>query len=81
MDLATCVLRLGNTGLEVLIEATNLVKDLSATGLAGLLLRANAGELAAEFLLALGGRRVLVRGAGIIDLGLDLFLFHVSVLT
>jgi hypothetical protein len=39
-----------------------------------LLLGADLAELAAEFLLALSGGRVLVVGAGIIELGLDRLL-------
>jgi len=69
--LAAGDLLLGDAGLEGLVQALHLVHNLTAGGLARLLLGANLAELGAELLLALGGRRVLVVGAGEVELGLD----------
>lgn len=75
--LAAGDLLLGDAGLESLVQALHLVHDLAAGRLARLLLGANLAELGAELLLALGGRRVLVVGAGEVELGLDVPLRRV----
>lgn len=68
------VVLLRNAGLECRIDAIDLLLGARSRGLESLLLLANGGQLSAELLLSLCGRRVLVVGLGGFDLGLDLVL-------
>lgn len=69
VDLSLRSLQLGDAALELLVQALDLIHDGSAARLLTLLGLADRVELRLELLLAEGIRRVLVVGAGGVELG------------
>jgi hypothetical protein len=69
VDLALAGLELIQSRLELLVVLLDLLEDGVATGLVALLGLSDGVELSLELLLALSVGRVLVVGAGEIELG------------
>lgn len=77
-DLAAGVVLLSDTGLEGGVKSIELLLGAGTSRLETLLLLADSRELSTEFLLSLGGGRVLVVGLCALDLGLDLILLVIE---